>query len=418
MGKIIDNTNVLNPLMNIRENLSKNMDKDNYYLKMLQDKVNREWRYRYNIVDIEKEKDIGGENYTPIEVAIQTVYDTNQKTVMSDDWRNIVFKDIKQTVEIGERYKFSYLFGKETEELNKSIWITVNNNATSPTGSATIRRCNTFINMIYNDGCHFEPCIVEDDFNYVNLYYNKAITVPSAEIYLIMQYNKYSKKIKINDRFLLGETDEDDIENNIVFKVKAVRKFSNKNTFLTDTVPLTYVALDRDSISAEDDLYNRLMAHATIVKDKNMVKLCTYDSISNTIYVLGDRNNKTLVSLNKNLSNVINDKKDIYELKIIANGDEDIETPLLVNNSRIYSLYLYKNNQLVSSKFEVNTDLLGTTKDDNYYVFENLDTNKFKILNKRMYVKDKLKITCKALSDDGQLILSHEFYVKLGGITG
>ena len=325
MGKIIDNTNVLDPLMGIRENLNKNMDKDNYYLKMLQDKVSREWRYRYNIVDIEKEEEIGSGNYIPIEVAIQSVYDTNQKTTLSDDWRNIVFKDIRQQVCIGERYKFSYLFGKETEDINKSIWITVNNNSNSPTSNAIIRRCNTFINIKYNDSNHWEPCIVEDDFNYVNLYYDKMITIPSAEIYLIMQYNKYSKKIKINDRFLLGEIDEDDIENNIVFKVKAVRKFTNKNTFLTDTVPLTYVALDRDSLSADDDLYNRLMAHATVVKDNNIITLRAYDKLTNTVYILKDNNNKILSSLPESLSNIINENKDIYELKIVADGTEDIE---------------------------------------------------------------------------------------------
>ena len=90
----------------------------------------------------------------------------------------------------------------------------------------------------------------------------------------------------------------------------------------------------------------------------------------------------------------------------------------ILNKSRIYSLFLYKNNQLVSSNYDIETDLLGTSQDNNYYTYEMLDRNKFKITNKRMYAKDKLKVTCKAISEDGKLILSQDFYIRLGGITG
>ena len=52
--KVVDITNSANSY-DILSQTPKNYSKDNYFLKELQDKINAEWRYRPNRVDIEYE---------------------------------------------------------------------------------------------------------------------------------------------------------------------------------------------------------------------------------------------------------------------------------------------------------------------------------------------------------------------------
>ena len=47
MGKVINSTNLIESAMKNKSRLPKNMSKDNYYLKRLQQKVDYEWDYRY-----------------------------------------------------------------------------------------------------------------------------------------------------------------------------------------------------------------------------------------------------------------------------------------------------------------------------------------------------------------------------------
>ena len=72
MGKIIDTTFARNPY-NLISQTPPNLKKDNYYMHTLQDKVDADWEYRSNKVDVEREQTIGENDYTPLEVVIQTI---------------------------------------------------------------------------------------------------------------------------------------------------------------------------------------------------------------------------------------------------------------------------------------------------------------------------------------------------------
>ena len=54
---------------------------------------------------------------------------------VSDDWRNIVFRDIKYPHRIGMRYRFSYDFDLKEPDIDKSVWIALNQNSIYPTAS-------------------------------------------------------------------------------------------------------------------------------------------------------------------------------------------------------------------------------------------------------------------------------------------
>jgi hypothetical protein len=258
---------------------------DNYYIDSLQHKINNEWLYRSNLIDIEEENNRQNyytkekPSYTPIEVVIQTVIG-DKGIKLSDDWKKIVFRDLKYPNPLGKRFRFSLDFEKNVEytqeekELESSIWLAVNKNSATPTNGIVVRRCNTnFIiagspTLSYEDieEYHAEPAILEDDFKYINLYYNDRVNLPNAEIYLTMQYNYFTRGIKINDRIVIGDVDLENRKNNAVFKVKAVEKFLSRSTFKVGTklsdsdVAMVVLALDRDTINDTEDSFEHRIA--------------------------------------------------------------------------------------------------------------------------------------------------------------
>ena len=55
MGQIIDTTNIIDSSMKVKARTPKNMVIENEYLTKLQQKIDYEWTYRYNHLDIEEE---------------------------------------------------------------------------------------------------------------------------------------------------------------------------------------------------------------------------------------------------------------------------------------------------------------------------------------------------------------------------
>ena len=92
MGKVVNTTNIVDTTYLLSQT-PKNLVPDNYWLRELQEKVDADWRFRPNRVDVEEETAPGEEQYTPLEVVIQSVRD-DKGTKVSDDWRRVVFKDI------------------------------------------------------------------------------------------------------------------------------------------------------------------------------------------------------------------------------------------------------------------------------------------------------------------------------------
>ena len=144
------------------------------------------------------------DSYKPF---MNEMYSPNNKNTLSDDWKKITFKDIKHPTKLGKRYRFSLEFDNpDITDLDKSIWITLQTTAADATESVVIRRCDTFFVFLSNDEkeIHYEPVCLDSDFKYIALYRDETITVPQAEVYAVMQYNQYTKNVKINDRFFVG----------------------------------------------------------------------------------------------------------------------------------------------------------------------------------------------------------------------
>jgi hypothetical protein len=391
MGKIIDTTNVIDSSMLLKAKLPKNMVKDNYYLDAIQEKINREWTYRYNVVDIGEEEISGSEIFNPIEVVIQTAYDTYQKTVMGDDWKRLVFKDIKHPVNEGKRYKFCVDFEKiDIPEIEKSIWLTVNTNKTSPTRGILVRRCDSFFTIPSSDKkeIHYEPVALESDFKYINFYSDTTITVPQAEMYAVMQYNQYTKYIKINHRFLVGPVNLYDREDNMIFKVKAVRKFQSGATYDLNSIDLVVLALERSLVDAQDDFETRIVSQNASYNVDDIIKI-PEENIENN---------------------------DIPELEYYIKIDSSSDNRILLNSQGDFSCYIYdSNNNIVDGEITIQVDLLSTTNDSYYYEYQRHDNNHFSIFNKKAYMKNKLQVMCTATIKNKDI--SCEILIELGGNT-
>lgn len=427
---IIDTTNVVESTMFLKSKLPKNMVGDNYYIQTLQNKINAEWDYRHNVVEIEEENNkqvaYTKENptYTAIDAVVQTVK-TIRGEELADDWKMLVFKNYKHNNFLGKRFRFNLDYAKGASYLTEeekwrenSIWIAINREQSSPTNGLLVRRCNTNIGFVgsptrsYEDitEYHYEPCILDSDFKYINLYYNSSVNIAQAEIYATFQYNYFTQNIKVNDRMVIGDTDLSIRENNIVFKVKAVNRFLSQSTFKINTnlslsdVPLVIVALDRDILNSKDNFEKRI-------------------AFNSTIYSVQDEENNIIEDSNVDIKNDIVEEivpptdepiEDssipiVYNLKI-----SDYETKLLQEESQEITCKLYKNEEEIHGVIiNYNSKLGNVTNSDVYYTIERIDDNTIKIINNRMWLKDKLQI--EFICEYQNITYTKSISIQLGG---
>ena len=232
----------------------KNLVTDNYFHKELQQKIDADWRFRPNRVDIEKETGIGTEEYEKKEVVLQSLKNDNG-TSISEDWARIVYRDIREPVRLGERMKFSYNFGLETEDINKSIWIVLNQNQYDRTQSQVVCRCNNTLGHVYtdehgNDMVHYEPVIFLTDQNSGGFQFSQVTVYTKTELQVIAQHNKFTRQWFINQRFVIGYDQ--------VYKVDKITKIGSRKTYDSQDVALVKMELTIDQISDLDNFDTRI----------------------------------------------------------------------------------------------------------------------------------------------------------------
>ena len=94
---VINTTNVIDSSMYLKARLPKNMVGENYYIENLQDKRNKDWAYRYNVVGIEEEIERQYQytcelpSYTPIDVVITSVKGEKGED-LGTDWASLSFR--------------------------------------------------------------------------------------------------------------------------------------------------------------------------------------------------------------------------------------------------------------------------------------------------------------------------------------
>lgn len=349
MGKVINTTNQLTPYTLVQT--PKNLVKDNYFIDNLQEKIWADWEYRPNRVDIEQEKGIGQEQYFPLEVVIQNIKNDKGEKV-SDDYKRIVFQDVKYQVRLGTRFRFSFDFDLQQPDIDKNIWLATNKDSTVPTASVVLTRCNGTLGSIVIDAqgkskYHYEPCVSTTKLTSVNFHYANEIIVPQSQIILLVQHNKYTRDYYINQRFILGY--------DTVYKVKGMDKFNSLHTYQPEDVDIIVLYAEVDEKAAEDDFEHRIAFNKAnvppvqseeVVEGNTTFKITTPDILPTDLY----------------------------------------STPIL------FEAGLYNGDNLLDVPISVQTELSGTNTPEDYFELVVESENSFTLRRRKIYTRSNLRV--------------------------
>ena len=280
-GKAVISNNPKSPLR--LSQTPKNFSKNNYFLKETQDQVNAYWPYMTNRVDIEQEQTFGVEDYFAYEVVAQTVkHDTG--TMISDDWRRFVFRDIFYDCPIGTKFKVAPGYDLAAPENQKSIFLVVNKeNELTPTNAVVTRRCNGTLGSTYLDShgnvqYHYEP-VIQLGITNTDFHYNKMVNDPNAALTVIAQHNQYTRNYYINQRFVVGY--------DRIYRITNIDKFYSNDTFNAENVGLMTIYFAIDNIAEKDDFKTRIAYNQEgqinkveeVVSDDYYIKILAPDTI-------------------------------------------------------------------------------------------------------------------------------------------
>ena len=249
-----------------------NYDKDNFYLKELQDKINYEWRFRPNRVNVEYEKTWGQDDYEDLEVVVQTVK-SEKGTAYSDDFRHLVFRDIREKrFNIGNKFRFSIDYDADAKDEDKDIWLVTNFASIKPTTSVVVQRCvNTLGSVVLKkdskevDYYHYEPVILGTELTSVGLLFNQTVVSAQARIIALVQHNQYTSQYFINQRFVVGYDK--------VYRVVDINKAYSKQTKDPLNVGLMRVYLELTEESPYDVFGEGFDGERIAYQEDNFVKV-------------------------------------------------------------------------------------------------------------------------------------------------
>lgn len=343
-----------NPIAPIKlSQTPKNFSVDNYFLKELQDKVDASWNLRPNHVDIEQEMTFGKEDYEAYEVVVQTVKGDNG-TIISDDWRRIVFRNIRYDCAIGAKFRIAPGYDLTVPDKDKYIFLVTNKtNELSETNSVVVRRCNGTLGTTYLDSngvtCyHYEPAIQQGITN-TGLHYNEVANDPSAALTVIVQHNQYTKNYYINQRFIVGY--------DRVYRITNIDKFYSNDTLNPGNVGLITLYMAIDNIGERDDFVKRIAYNQA--DDINQVEEVRVDD---------------------------------YYIKVASpvelTGGEDLPDVLpivLVTGYNNFTAYLYNGDEKVTAPIHLDFVIkdLDVSQWDKYVSTEATGDNEFKVLKKK-----------------------------------
>lgn len=353
MGKVIDTTN-MPTAYELLTQTPKNLSKENYFIKELQEKVWADWEYRPNRVDVEQEETVGEEDYFPLEVVIQNIRNDKGEKV-SDDYKRLVFKDVTYKVRLGTKFRFSFNFDLEEPNEDKNVWLTTNKDSTIPTAAVVVTRCNGTLGSIYTDkngkgAYHYEPCIFTSDLKGTNFHYSNEIVTQESQFAIVVQHNKYTKDYYVNQRFIVGYDK--------VYKVKALDKFNSLSTYKPEDVDTIILYVEIDEKKAQDDFENRIAFN----RDD--------DPIIEEPIISGD-----------------------YTLQITE--PDPLPTELLSTPVTFHAgIFLGENETAIP--VEVSYSLPLATTPENYISFEAIDENTFTLRRRKVYTRSDLTVTIKA----------------------
>ena len=376
-------------------------------------------------IDVEEEKEFGSLEFKKIIARVNTLVDAKTGQRINDDYKKIIFPDIDYHPSIGTRYRF-----------DNNIWIVFStDNIKTATSAVYVRRCNNTINTQDEYGnIHCEPCYIDYKITENQIFRNYSIDVPSGRIYVECQKNKYTQNIAVNTRMIFDEE---------AYKVRQRSKFDRRNTFDKDSSKMVSFYADVDNVAEDDNIelgianykdYIWRVDTKNIFGVPNELGVLTYkvylnDEIVETS-VKWTSTNPEIATIDENgnynllkegdcyFEGTIDKKKDFVERVFVKvkSSYTDIYTTMLfpetsyicLNETIDYTVYEYKNGQLIDTKFEI--ECFDAPQKNYYFV---TDGNHFSITN----LKSTNDILLKVKYTNTRTKESKYILIELGGIV-
>lgn len=381
MGKVYDSSKGRNPYYMISQT-PRNHVPENYWLKELQDKIDADWDYRANRFLIEQESVFGTEQFEPLEVVLQTVKN-DKGTVISDDWRRIVFRDIHYQCPLGLKFRFSYRFLEDEPLEDKNIWLASNRNTIDASSSVVVVRCNGTIGSEYIDSkgvtrYHYEPAVQTKDLKSVNLFYNETAVGQSSDLIIIVQHNKYTRNYYVNQRFIIGYDQ--------VYRIQAMSKFASNYTYKTDDLGTIILYLEVVEKSKYDNFETRIAYN-----QKERVEVEETG---------GDGNYSIKMELPEKIPEMLSSTPIIFK-------------PVVYLDEQATDMTVLTDYQLMNTS--VPPQPVPDEVRDKYVEFKQLEGNSFSVRKLRFYPGGNLYITCKA-KPEGKEEMTYGFNMSLRGL--
>lgn len=203
--------------------------------------VDSQWHDSTLLEEVCEETYTGSFKFNKIEVWLNTVSDfTNNIIKNATDFRRLMFKDNRKTIERGRYYKF-----------HKNYWITYEDTTIeSPYAEILVRRCNNIAKWIDIETGEIieQPCVLEYDISATNPKVDKDIITANSSVTLVLQGNEKTHKLKRNQRFVF---------NGVPYKFVAYNNYM-QNNYVDQDVTLLFMDLDFDLEKPTDDMVNNI----------------------------------------------------------------------------------------------------------------------------------------------------------------
>lgn len=372
-----------------------------------------QWSNTATIETIEMESSFGSETFEEVDVQLVHAISSETGLKLGDDFKKIIFEDKSSGPIIGKRYRFA-----------DNIWITINTkNTLFYNDSSTIQRANTTSNWLLEDGTiHKEPTVLGYKISDNGIDYNKKLDNHTGEMSAYLQFNDFTKSLKVGDSFIYGK--DGGAEKWII---RALNNSLYQNTFdenpklIEINMEAGEINKDRDdainrvtdinveysiSIDQEDILQNigyTTTLTATVKLDDEVVNRNIVWSSSDELVATIDSSSGDLTILSNGTTNIscqLGSNVSIFDIVTVEGSTLPIDNyvirynpsnlRVLQGSDETYTVELYNNNILLLDNF-VFSEINGVPLDN--YDLEIIDGNNFLIRNIEQY-NENLIIRC------------------------
>ena len=316
--------------------------------------MNSEFDTASDIFDIQEESIIGSGTLSNVRVRITGAISSVTGEKLSDDFKQILFKDLSHDASLGKKYYF-----------NNNWWLCVYSEVRVSLGAnCMVRRCNNQLRWITSAGVVYsEPCAIEYKISRPrDLMGTENLVLPQGYVDIYTQSNARTKTIKGNQRFLFGP-----VENRLAFKIfgDGVRNYLNEKTTDDSSGTLLQLSLGGNFVNADtDDLVNGIAdryLNYDLITSASTVGALSIVSVPNTNY-------------------------------IIESG------------SQVYDVRYYSGSTVLSGSFVFG--LANANVPADHYLLTTMGANSFAVNNLEKYLDSTLDITCSGSSGSRVLNLS------------